>query len=148
MLPLFPLQGSLLSTDMAENSPPPPSPAAAVAEPESRSSRGPRSLPPLLAQKSPWTELTQKSLTRTWPLLPSSACDRPPARNWCIKMVCNPYPLWGLGLSGFCRVRGPSGQMACGWTEAEAVVSVRKLRCWAWEILDYRAQTDEDLASC
>lgn len=102
--------------DMAENSPPSPFPLQPRwLNPESRSSRGPRAPPSLLAQKSPWTELTEVPHPDLAPVA-SFFCLRQTTspRNWCIKMVCNPYPLWGLGLSGFCPGPGPSGQMACG----------------------------------
>ena len=94
---------------------PPPQPR--WLNPESRSSRGPRApLPPLLAQKSPWTELTQKFLTRTWPPLPSSACDRPPApgtgaSRWCVThILCGAW----VYLDSARGPAGPSGQEACG----------------------------------
>ena len=84
---------------------------------ESRSSRGPRApLPPLLVQKSPWRELTQKSLTRTWPPLPSSACDRPPApgtgaSRWCVThILCGAW----VYLDSVRGPAGPSGREPCG----------------------------------
>lgn len=124
VLPLFLLQGSLLSTDMAENSPPPPSPAAApVAEPGVTEQPGPQSPPP----SPPGPEEPMDGVDPEVPhpdLAPVAFfCLRQTTspRNWCIKMVCNPYPLWGLGLSGFCPGPPlvPLARRPVAWTEAE-----------------------------
>lgn len=102
---LFLPQGSLLSADMAESSPLPSSPAAApAAEPGVTEQPGPQSPPP--SPPGPEEPLDGVDPDVPHPDLAPVAffCLRQTTspRNWCIKMVCNPYPLYGLGLSGSC----------------------------------------------
>uniref|UniRef100_A0A3Q1LL52 Voltage-dependent T-type calcium channel subunit alpha n=1 Tax=Bos taurus TaxID=9913 RepID=A0A3Q1LL52_BOVIN len=80
---------------MAENSPPPPSPTAArVAEPGVTEQPGPQSPPP--SPPGPEEPLDGVDPEVPHPDLAPVAffCLRQTTspRNWCIKMVCNPYP--------------------------------------------------------
>lgn len=88
-------QGSLLHADMADSNLPPSSAAAPDPEPGITEQPGPRSPPP----SPPGLE---EPLDGTNPDVPhpdlapvAFFCLRQTTspRNWCIKMVCNPYPL-------------------------------------------------------
>lgn len=94
---LFLPQGSLLSADMAESSPLPSSPAAApAAEPGVTEQPGPQSPPP--SPPGPEEPLDGVDADVPRPDLAPVAffCLRQTTspRNWCIKLVCNPYPLY------------------------------------------------------
>lgn len=109
MCHLFFPPGSLLSADMAESSSPPsPSAVALAPEPGVTEQPVPRSPPP----SPPGLEEPLDGVDPDIPhpdLAPVAFfCLRQTTspRNWCIKMVCNPYPLCGLELSGPCL--GPS----------------------------------------
>lgn len=107
-IPCLSPQSSLLSADMAESALPPSSSAAPAAEPEVTEQPRPRSPPP----SPPGLEEPPEGADPDVPhpdLAPVAFfCLRQTTspRNWCIKMVCNPYPLgaglgWGLyGASG------------------------------------------------
>ena len=108
------LLGSLLPADMAESSSLPSSSAAALApEPGVTEQPGPRSAPP----SPPGLEEPPDGADPDVPhpdLAPVAFfCLRQTTspRNWCIKMVCNPYPSCGRGWSG---PRGVCSLMAPG----------------------------------
>lgn len=101
MPPFFLPQGSLLSADMAdmaESSPPPCSSAAApAAEPgvtEQPGSQSPPPSPPGLEEPLDGAdpEVPHPDLA---PVAFFCLRQTTSPRNWCIKMVCNPYPLCG-----------------------------------------------------
>lgn len=103
--PPFSPPGAPLSADMAESSSPPSSSAVALApEPGVTEQPGPQSPPPT----PPGLEEPLDGADPDVPhpdLAPVAFfCLRQTTspRNWCIKMVCNPYPLCGLGLAGPC----------------------------------------------
>lgn len=96
--PPFSPPGALLSADMAESSSPPSSSAVALApEPGVTEQPGPQSPPP----SPPGLEEPLDGADADVPhpdLAPVAFfCLRQTTspRNWCIKMVCNPYPLCG-----------------------------------------------------
>ncbi|XP_060046765.1 basic proline-rich protein-like [Erinaceus europaeus] len=94
--PPSPCQGSLLGADMAESSSPPPSTTTAPATERSITEQpGPQSPPP--SPPGPAEPLDEVDPDVPHPDLAPVAffCLRQTTspRNWCIKMVCNPYPL-------------------------------------------------------
>lgn len=112
--------GSLLSADMAESSSLPSSSAVALApEPGVTEQPGPRSPPP----SPPGLEEAPDGADPDIPhpdLAPIAFfCLRQTTspRNWCIKMVCNPYPLCGWACRGPAWAKPfPDGALpASGW---------------------------------
>lgn len=97
--------GSLLGADMAENSSPPSSCAAALApEPGVTEQPGPRSPPPTPPGLDEPLDGADPDVPHPDLAPVAFFCLRQTTspRNWCIKMVCNPYPLRGLGWLGPC----------------------------------------------
>lgn len=105
MATVFSPPGSLLGTDMAESSSPPsPCAVAQAPEPGVTEQPGPRSPPPSPPGLDEPVDGADPDVPHPDLAPVAFFCLRQTTspRNWCIKMVCNPYPLWGLGWLGPC----------------------------------------------
>lgn len=104
-------QGSLLRADMADCPSPPSSTAAPVAEPGITEQPGPRSPPPSppgpeepLDGANPDPDVPHPDLA---PVAFFCLRQTTSPRNWCIRMVCNPYPAACGDVAGGAALGGP-----------------------------------------
>ncbi|KAF7460071.1 hypothetical protein GHT09_019833 [Marmota monax] len=126
-------QGAPLSADMAESTPPASSSAAAPApELGITAQPGPQSPPP----SPPGLE---EPLDGADPEVPhpdlapvAFFCLRQTTspRNWCIKMVCNPYPLWAWAVPPAPGPRVGTGEAGSNGRQGGSGLRLGQMRMW------------------